>query len=696
MVKYLFFIVLCMAFSFDAISQTYNARIFKCDAERVAVFQAKYTVIKDGVALEEGKTYFDGGLSVQYSPKSKYKIIVSYPGYKDTTLVFNSKDLGKSNKKIDTVCLQKNGMRLFGRLMDVSQDLPIKGAVLILKNVMTRSEVIHTTALDGYFNFKLDFETNYQLKVDKYSLGILNKYQDTSFYISTIGFTLPLDFKLDIFLPKARGYTTPRDVSYSFDSSKLKPVLALKKSDAYLIESNDSIMTLGKPNASIDQSNEAVSENLEPKSVPVAKAVESIVVAKVNAKSDSSKKVYAENQKAAKKEKVAKVTVTKEKVNTPVELHAEKAVSPKKEKVAKVSLTKEKVETPKRLRSVKVVSEKKDKQAKPKAKKEVNMPDTTVFAQKRKVKKEPIASKFNVISAIDSASMKEKQVLEARKRIEEQNKVLYEKKKRDTYEATQKDLIAYYEKKIKTPNANSTIELSPKVETSEKIVQPKSTSLTDAVQPKNGKVVLYGNVYNASNQLKLSNVTISARPINSIFSKELQADEEGSFTMEVDSGQIFVLSFFKTDFRISKQLVDLSEKREKLIKIQDVYLSENIDVEISKDMPVLYFEKNKSELSESITEELDALSVLLRGNKSYSIRLIGLAASDETFTKPLSTSRVSQVAQYLVSAKVTQDQIKFTALGDTKRRSNCGFNKPCTTQDYNNDRVVVYIISQSN
>jgi outer membrane protein OmpA-like peptidoglycan-associated protein len=612
--KYLLFVQLYLAFSFHAISQTYNARVFKCDAERVAVFQANYTVLKDGVLLEEGKTYFDGGLSVPYSPKSKYKITISYPGYKDTTLVFNPDEHRRSASKIDTVCLQKNGMRLFGTLMDASQDLPIKDAVLILRNIMTRSEVFLTTSLDGYFNFKLDYETNYQLKVDKYSPGILNTYQDTSFYISTIGFTLPLDFKLNVYLSKARGYTTPRDVSYKVDSSKIKPVLALEK-----------------PIESV-------------KAIPEEPIVASIAT-KPTKQADSS---IVSNMPIAQLEK------TKE---------TKDSSKPKKDK---------------------------QKDAKLDAKNE----QAIAAVAKRDLDKINKKKQMTVKQMYDSATVKEMQVLEARKRIEEQNKILYEKKKRETYEATQTDLIAYYEKKLKSSNSNSTIELAPREVKSEKVVQPKTAITADMTKPHSGKVMLYGNIYNGSNQLKLANVTVSARPINSIFSKEMQSDDEGNFKMEVDSGQIFVLSFFKTDFKISKQLVDLSDKADKLIKIQDVYLSESMDVEISKDMPVLYFEKNKSELSESITEELNALSVLLRGNKSYTIRLIGLAASDETFTKPLSTSRVSQVAQYLVSAKVPQDQIKFTALGDTKRRSSCGFSSPCTTQDYNNDRVVIYIISQ--
>ena len=520
MYKYFFSLLLFVAFSFHTTAQTYNARVFKCDAERVAVFQASYTVFKDGVFLEEGKTYFDGGLSIPYNLKSKYKITVSYPGYKDTTLVFNPSENKTTTTKIDTVCLQKNGMRLFGKLMNAAQDLPVKDAVLVLRNIMTRSEVFLTTTLDGYFNFKLDFETNYQLKVDKYSPGILNTFQDTSFYISTIGFTLPLDFKLDIYLTKARGYTNPREVSYTFDSSKIKPVLTLSKSHV------DTLIKLEDP---IVASNEIKAKTQAEKPVVIVDMPEQIEVSKV-----------AQNPSTPKKDKSKKI---EQKID---------------KRVSKDSLSKSEI------------SQKKQKNS------------TTVK------------------QIYDSATTKENQVLEAKKRIEEQNKLVYEKKKRETYEATQTDLIAYYEKKLKSSNSNSTIELAPREVKLEKVAQPKVAITPDMAKPHNGKVMLYGNIYNASNQLRLSNVTVSARPINSIFSKELQSDDDGNFRMEVDSGQIFVLSFFKTDFKISKQLVDLSDKGDKLFKIQDVYLSESIDIEISKDMPVLYFEKNKSELSESI------------------------------------------------------------------------------------------------
>jgi hypothetical protein len=72
------------------------------------------------------------------------------------------------------------------------------------------------------------------------------------------------------------------------------------------------------------------------------------------------------------------------------------------------------------------------------------------LADKKDLNKGKKKDHVTVKQIYDSATTREIQVLEARKRIEEQNKILYEKKKRDAYESTQIDLIAYYEKKLKS------------------------------------------------------------------------------------------------------------------------------------------------------------------------------------------------------------------------------------------------------
>ncbi len=115
-------------------------------------------------------------------------------------------------------------MRLMWGICAADDETPINKANLILKNIMTRQELRFTTGIDGYYNFKLDYEANYQLKVDKYSEGIMNVYQDTSFYISTIGFNMPLDFKFDIRLGKSVTVVKPRVEKEVAAVSKPKPV----------------------------------------------------------------------------------------------------------------------------------------------------------------------------------------------------------------------------------------------------------------------------------------------------------------------------------------------------------------------------------------------------------------------------------------------------------------------------------------
>lgn len=580
------------------------AKVYKSEGERQPLFHADYKVVNSELVVAKGKTYFDGGLKFNLTSSGTYYLTVSYPGFKDTVISISSKKIKKGEFYNDTIFLQKNGMRLMGKLIDKEQDLPIKDAVIVLKNVMTREEFFQTTGLDGYYNFKLDFETNYQVRVDKFSEGIINRFQDTSFYVSTIGFTLPLDFKLDIKLPKARGYTNPRNVSYTFDSSKIKPVLIVQKSVdtpkenvPIIASSTEQKIVLDKPTTSLTQSLEV------------------------------------------SKEKVLEQPTNNAKVNLPPV--AQNTIV----KVTKV--------------------EKRENKKLARAKRKANKLD-----------------KVKIL--LDSTEIKNNAVLEARKRIEEQNKQLYDKMKRETYETTQKELMSYYESKLKSEGGNQ-IDLSTTTKKSQ-----ITTGFTRA-----GKILITGKIYNSSDQLPIGSANVSIRPVNSVFSKEMSTDVNGYFELEVDSGQIYIISFFKDEFKISKQLVDLSVTKDKIIKIQDIFMTENMELEITSDLPVLYFEKNKSDLSESITEELTALSVLMKGNRKYTIKLFGLSAADENFIKPLSTSRVTQVAQYLVAAGVNQNQIKFIALGDSKRRSNCGFNRPCSETDYNNDRVVIYMVNQN-
>jgi hypothetical protein len=181
-------------------AQNFQGFVKKDDSTSAAIYQAIIQIEENSKPLEELKTYFDGSYKFHLNKNKTYRVKVVYPGYTDTSFVFTTDKSANPSAQNISVKLKKDGMRLTGTLRSREENFPIKEATVILRNVLTKKENRITTSLDGHYNFKLEYETNYRISIDKNSAGILNKYKDTAFYISTIGITLPLDYKLDIML----------------------------------------------------------------------------------------------------------------------------------------------------------------------------------------------------------------------------------------------------------------------------------------------------------------------------------------------------------------------------------------------------------------------------------------------------------------------------------------------------------------
>jgi outer membrane protein OmpA-like peptidoglycan-associated protein len=487
----------------------------------------------------------------------------------------------------------------------------------------------------------------------------MNIYQDTSFYISTIGFNLPLDFKFDIRLGKAMGIIKPRPNEEVATNG---------------VHTNENVKKAESPTVS-NVSKTNIPSKVEKVVSPKTESIEKVSTVTDRDVTSANSIVKVKEQKHQSKD-TALVTVTS-KLDTVAKVKNESPITASREGNDKKD-TKHK--------NTNVVKNEIDR-----ARNEGHPPVDT--------KKEHLAKVAKQLNAEDSAKLKEKIILDAQKELERQNQFALERQKREAYEASQRDMMRYYENKadgkIEDPIAvNKSIVKA--IETKEVVAQKKMPTEQKYFNysTKPGKTIIKGNVLDGANQLKLVAVNVSIRPLNSIFSAETQTDKMGYFEAEVDSGGMYIISFFKTDYKISKQFIDLSDKATKEFTLPDVYLGESVSVDINRDMPAFFFFKNKTELTESVTEELNAIIVLLSKNQNYSIKLIGLAAADENFPKPLSTSRVQSIAQYLVSNGVKREQIKFVALGDTKHRSNCGLSKPCTSEDYDKDRAVVYLITK--
>jgi hypothetical protein len=307
---FFFIILICAQF---AHAQDLVGKITEQDSMHTPLFMAEVTQMQDGKTIAIYKTYFDGTYRIKVKPSQTYQLKVSFPGRTDTTVSISVDKHATLYSGTLFISLRRDGLRLTGFILDQIQDIPIKDASIILRNVMTRQEDRFMTDINGSYNLKMDYETNYTLKIDKMSPGIFNKYQDTSFNISTIGFNKPLDFRLDIKLGPTNGYIAPRpeyDPRAKHINRNLKPAFMVfgtkdsvlkRQQDSVIAALNQKLNSKDSLIASLDKRlsdiNKAKTDKIALKDMDAEDKKKDEEITRMNQEADSIKLQLADDQK---------------------------------------------------------------------------------------------------------------------------------------------------------------------------------------------------------------------------------------------------------------------------------------------------------------------------------------------------------------------------------------------------------------
>ncbi len=218
---------------FSAVAQgSFRGVVIEDSISKSPIYQAAVKVLENGTEVAKLTTYFDGAFTYPTQKGKVYEFTVSVAGTKDVTVNVITDKRGTPTPASAYFTMRKDGLRLVGRVKDVVSNMPIYKADVILKDVQTREETRFTTNIDGLYNLKLKYETNYRVSIDKRSPGIINRYEDTVFFVSTVGFNLPLDYELDIALQRAKQLTNRTEYSAVPSKPASKPIIEVKAADA--------------------------------------------------------------------------------------------------------------------------------------------------------------------------------------------------------------------------------------------------------------------------------------------------------------------------------------------------------------------------------------------------------------------------------------------------------------------------------
>ena len=869
---YHFFFILLLC-SQSTMAQDLIGKVTDQDAAQTPLYMAEVDQIQNGKIIASYKTYFDGTYHLKVTPGQTYQLRASFPGRTDTTVSISVDKHGALYTGTVYISLRKDGMRLTGYVLDGAQDLPIRDACIILRNVMTRKEERHTTGTDGSYNLKMDYETNYTFKIDKMSPGIINKYQDTSFNISTIGFNKPLDFRLDIRLRPSTENTTPRpeyDLNAKPDNRNLKPalmVLGVKDSlqkhkqdslvsvlnkklhakDSVIASLDKRIIDIRKTNnegnttlVSVDTSAKRISELAKKreqktdslkqhlaeehqkaeveiaarrqaekerqakldkeindaetrKKQQQAQAAErdlnAITAAKEKIKEDSLLKIALEKNKEilARRKHVkdslsliedqrteAKVSVPrtssifretdgsmvsisppenpmpegktdmvntveaariKDSIKIKQALDIQKRKKPLKDSLKaeqdsllvvaiatnKATLYRRKqiadslavIESQKleaanlkgkqRLDSIMAEKYQHEKQEKEnKAKEEQEMAEKEAAIRKEQLEREQAASKK--VREEKEKKLKLKNETEAAEQVKKQHQAEEEAKQKTKAEADQRELEA---KKAQEQKEKEQLkeQLNKLNQNEPAVVNDKGAKLQEAntsasqlphtstsVSKQSKQVLVSGNVKSGKTLDGISGVSINVRRLNSIVSQEVSSDQNGNYQISLDSGYFYVVSYYSTQYEITKQLVDLISLRKSEYTVATQYLKEIDNFDPNAKMQSIQFSKNSSAIPTNIWSDLQNIIKTLEDDPSLRIKIYGLASLDEENTMDLSADRARAAADLLMQNGIKASKISTSGIGTSHPISGCTEGKLCPEQSYQLDRVVMYKI----
>lgn len=659
--KQKFYVLLVLWFSTGQLfSQDFTGTVKKNDSLSAPIYQANVDILEGGKPFKMLKTYFNGTYKFTPAKSQTYKIHITYTGYTDTTFEVSTDKNGALNANNVLVKLKKDGMRLMGVVKSAEEDFPIQGAVVVLKNIMTRLESRQTTGIDGAYNFKLDYETNYKFSIDKRSTGIINKYKDTTFYFSTVGFNIPLDYKLNVALDPVLYAQT--DVREGYDPTTAKN----------------------------PKTNPVVTTALtkEKELVPFAETKQPFIAAeKLKIADDKIAQLQAELEKALKEIEALRKRELEAKKTPDLSINTTPASKKRKEDknlevgVIKDYIVKPAVENSNTIEEDRLAAEAKVKEME--AKIAVQQKSDLAFAKRAQ-------ELANLQKQQEDSLQTAREVAENKKMLEALN---------GQTNKVKEDSIASV--KTQAIEAKKAIETKAKADSIAKIVaMQRAEQVADSlsqirVQTKAQEKAKTDSLANAKVQLALLELA-KTTAAQKLFSESVAAINAAQEKLKAEP------ALLEKKEKEAQNPALASTKKEEQLNIEKN--AQPAPVELPKpdikepaitknklniNLSAINFDKNSVEIGAKQKAEFKDLLQLIKDNPTKMVALYAIASADENNAKQLSLRRSDSMLRYLIQNGIAIDKVNSMYFGSEKSRNGC-VSSMCPEELQQQNRCVAY------
>ncbi|MBP1840487.1 OmpA family protein [Formosa algae] len=206
-----------------------------------------------------------------------------------------------------------------------------------------------------------------------------------------------------------------------------------------------------------------------------------------------------------------------------------------------------------------------------------------------------------------------------------------------------------------------------------------------------------GVVTDKQTGLPISGASVSLSNRDGEFFAKVFTDDKGFYKVETKKFQSYLIKAEKERYDTDENISESNQDSQNI----DFQLQQNIvDLEPGMDLadvlniPIIYFDYDKSNIREDAEVELQKILVALHEypNLKLEIRSHTDSRGSDAYNLKLSSSRAQSTLEYLVSRDIDKDRLLAKGFGETQLVNGCSNGVDCSEPEHENNRRSEFII----
>ncbi|MDX1365259.1 MAG: OmpA family protein [Arenibacter latericius] len=213
------------------------------------------------------------------------------------------------------------------------------------------------------------------------------------------------------------------------------------------------------------------------------------------------------------------------------------------------------------------------------------------------------------------------------------------------------------------------------------------------------KAKIHGCVNDIDNQQPIVNAKIEVyKEDGSVFDKVF-TNELGCYEVVTNFYSVYRLRATYEDYDANEK-VSIAERKEQTLNFElqqnRLELTPGIDIANTLNIKNIFFDFDKSSISETAKVQLEKLVVVLENHPSLKIKIQSHTDSrgSELYNLELSKRRAASTKAYLVERGIDANRLSAEGLGESQLTNHCSDNVPCSEEEHLQNRRSQFIVAE--